>query len=448
MTASFKIDYAWLPREYGDEVERVTLAELDILIGESQSATTLEDVLGKTVRSSARLSAIRLAEWFASNWWRLCWEPQANTLSWRMSHKVSNVGGGYVWPDLSFSTDWESIQVSVRHTEGWGGEPIRYLKDFDAHISLSEFEDGIDDFIDGTIARLSSTLKAPTELSALWEQVKYERRCPDVSESRKLEACMGYDPDEAPDGLIDHLHQARDSYGWDAIQEVAVVSKNQTLTHIETLRKCVASHDSAVSLPDYDSIRQRILVQTNESDVPWRRARDAARIARRSWGLNSKVDTLTLSQTFSIPEEEILEVNSNTLSPLTAGLRDDDIPEQFGFLSNRRHPHARRFAFARLVADHLTMRDHERLLPATDSKTARQKFQRAFAQEFLCPFDDLMFRFDADAPTDDAIDDTAAYFEVSPRLVENVLVNNRVLDRETLDDGPAEMARRHHYQNA
>ena len=26
MTASFTIDYAWLPREYGDAVERVTLA--------------------------------------------------------------------------------------------------------------------------------------------------------------------------------------------------------------------------------------------------------------------------------------------------------------------------------------------------------------------------------------------------------------------------------------
>ena len=445
MTAFFRIDYAWLPREYGDEVERVTLAELDILFGESCSATTLEDILGKTVRSSARLSAIRLAEWFAFNWWRLFWEPQANTLSWLMSHKVSNVGGGYVWPDLSFSTDWESIQVSVRHTEGWEGEPIRYLKDFNARISLSEFEKGIDEFVNGTIARLSSTLKTPTELSDLWEQVKCERRYPEVSESRKLEACMGYDPDEAPGDLIDHLREARNSYGRDAIQEVAVVSKNQTLTHIERLRECAASHDSVVRLPDYDKVRKHITMQTNDFDIPWKRARSAARIARDSWGLKGKVDTSTLSQMFSIPEEEFLPGNSNIPSPLTVGLRNDDIPEQFGFWSNRRHPMARRFAFARLVADHLTILDHERLLPATDSKTARQKFQRAFAQEFLCPIDDLMLRFDADAPTDDAIDEAAAYFEVSPRLVETALVNNGALDRETLDDGPAEMSSRYPY---
>ena len=434
MTASFRIDYAWLPREYGDEVEQVTLAELAILFGESRCATTVEDVLAKTVRSSARLSAIRLAEWFAVNWWRLRWEPQANTLSWRMSHKVSNVGGGYVWPDLSFSTDWESIQVSARQTEGWEGEPIRYLKDFDARISLGEFEKGVDDFVNGTIARLSSTLKKPTELSEFWKQVKYERQYHELSESRKLEACMGYDPDEAPGGLIDLLQEARDSYGRDAVQEVAAVSKNQTMTHIETLWQYAANGDSVVRIPDYDKIRQRIMEQTNNSDVPWKRARHAARIARECWGLNSKVDTPTISQMFGIPREEFSQVNSNITPPITAGLRNDDVPEQFGFLSNRRHPAARRFAFARLVADHLTILDNERLLPATDSKTARQKFQRAFAQEFLCPFDDLKFRFDADAHTDDAIDEAAAYFEVSPRLVETALVNNGVLDRETLDD--------------
>ncbi len=436
MTAPFRIDYEWLSRDHGDEVERVTLAELTILFGESLCATRVEDVLARSVRSSARLSAVRLAEWFAVNWWRLRWEPRANTLSWRMSHKVSNVGGGYVWPDLSFSTDWESVQVSARQTEGWEGEPIRYLKDFDTRISPDEFEKGVDDFINGTIARLSSALKTPTEISELWEQVKYERQDPGLSEARKLEACMGYDPNEAPDGLIDLLQGARDSYGRDAIQELAAASKDQTMTHIETLCQSAASDVSVVRIPDYDKIRHCVIEHANSFDAPWRRASDAARIARESWGLNSNVDTLTLSQMFGIPVEDFAQVNSINPPPLTAGLRSDDVPEQFGFLSNRRHPAARRFAPARLVADHLTVPDNERLLPATDSKTARQKFQRAFAQEFLCPFDDLMRYFGADTPTDDAIDEAAAHFEVSPRLVETALVNNGVLDRETLDDWP------------
>ena len=436
MTANFRIDYDWLPRDYGDEVDRATLAELTIRFGESLCATTVEDVLAKTVRSSARLSAIRLAEWFAANWWRLRWEPQANTLSWRMSHKISNVGGGYVWPDLSFSTDWESIQVSVCQTKGWEGEPIRYLNDFGVRLLPREFERGIEDFVNGTIARLSSALKSSTGLSDLWRQVNEERYSPSLSELRKLEACMGYDPDEAPDGLIERIQEARDLYGRDSVQEVAAVSKDQTMAHIETLGQYAVSGDRVVRTPDYDKVRQRIMAQANSFETPWKRAKDAAQIARECWGLKSKIDTPTLSQMFDVPVEAFSQVNENVPPPLTAGLRSDDVPEQFGFLSNRRHPAGRRFAFARLVADHLTIPDNERLLPATSSRTARQKFQRAFAQEFLCPFDDLMFRFDADAPTDDAIDEAAAYFEVSPLVVQTALVNNGALERETLDDWP------------
>ncbi len=433
MTTSFRIDYAWLPREYGDETERVTLAELAIFVGGS-CATTLEDVLAKTVRSSARLSAIRLAEWFAVNWWRLRWEPPANNLSWKMSHKIGNSGGGYVWPDLSFSSDWESIHVSARPTQGWEGEPIRYLKNLDTRISAGAFEKGVDDFVNGTIARLSSTLRTPTELSELWEQVLNERGNPGVSESRKLEACMGYDPEEAPDGLIDSLQKAKDSYGRDAVLEVAAVSKSQALTHIKMLGEEAASGDSLARVDDYDKIRQRIAAQSNNFDVPWMRARRAAEIARDSWGLKGKVDTRKLSDIFSIPEAHILEGSANSQPPLTAGMRRNDVPGQFHVLSNKRHPRSRRFAFARLVADHLTTPHDERLLPATDSKTGRQKFQRAFAQEFLCPFGDLKHHFGADAPTEDDIYDAAEHFDVSPRLVETALVNNGMLDRDVLDD--------------
>jgi hypothetical protein len=435
MTASFTIDYAWLPREYGDAVERVTLAELAISC-KGFCATTLEDVLAKTVRSSARLSAIRLAEWFAANWWRLLWEPSANTLSWKLSHKVGNAGGGYVWPDLSFSSDWESIHISSRRTEGWEGEPLRYLNDFDARISAGEFERGVENFVNGTIARLSSTLGKPTELSELWELLQSERQDPVLSDSRKLEALMGYDPDEAPDGLIDRLQAARDSYGRDAVQEIAAVSKSQTLFHIEKLLNNAAGGDAVVRLSNFDTVQQRIATQFDNLDVPWRRARRVAKSARDSWGLNGRVDTRTLSEIFSIPEAAISQRSTSTTSPLTAGVRNDDVAGHFRFLSNRRHPTARRFALARLVADHLTIPDDERLLPATDSKTGRQKFQRAFAQEFLCPFDDLMSHFDGDAPIDDAIDESAEYFDVSPRLVETALVNNGVLDREMLGDWP------------
>ena len=165
MSSRLRIEYEWLPREYGSSEERVTLADVAVFAGD-HCATELNDGIAKTVRRSARLSALHLAQWFAANWWRLLWQPQFGDLSWRMSHKVGGAGGGYIWPDLSFSSNWESILVRSCRTEQSEAEPIRYLNDFSVSIPIGDFERCVAQFVGGTVARLSETVKAETELSA------------------------------------------------------------------------------------------------------------------------------------------------------------------------------------------------------------------------------------------------------------------------------------------
>ena len=92
---------------------------------------------------------------------------------------------------------------------------------------------------------------------------------------------------------------------------------------------------------------------------------------------------------------------------MIAGFRDQDNPDQFQFSWNRRHHTSRRFALARLVADHIVAPETESLLPSTDAATTRQRFQRAFAQEFLCPFEDLMEYLQTERPDSDAIERAA-----------------------------------------
>ncbi len=85
MNAPFSIACDWLPLGKDDNAEQSTRAELSINVGDL-CATEVEDILDNTYRSSIRVSALPLAEWFAANWWRLLWEPQDDTRSWRMSH--------------------------------------------------------------------------------------------------------------------------------------------------------------------------------------------------------------------------------------------------------------------------------------------------------------------------------------------------------------------------
>ena len=89
----------------------------------------------------------------------------------------------------------------------------------------------------------------------------------------------------------------------------------------------------------------------------------------------------------------------------------------------------KRFELARLVGDHLYSRDEEWLLPATGAKTDRQKVQRAFAQHFLCPIDDLKAFLNTEIPNTEQMEAAAREFGVSPLLIRNTLVNHGVIDR-------------------
>src|SRR5207249_11948004 len=93
---------------------------------------------------------------------------------------------------------------------------------------------------------------------------------------------------------------------------------------------------------------------------------------------------------------------------------------------------SRRFAASRLLGDYLGFANQERLLPATHAKTARQKFQRSFAQEFLCPIDALLEKIQTTQPNEDDISEAATHFHVSPLTIRTTLVNHGQLEREAL----------------
>ena len=433
MTKSFSIDYEWLTNDYGDAAERSTLAELAINFDDF-CATKVEDILAKSVRSTARLSALHLAEWLAANWWRLLWEPRADTYSWKASHKVGNAGRGYVWPDLSFSSDWQSVLVSARPTSRWDAEPIRYLNQFDTAIPISDYERGVDNFIEGTIARLFDTGNPQSDLHELWKEVGKERRDPDVAAWRRLEACMGYDPDDAPPELINGLRKQAEAYGANAIQEVAAASKEQAISHINSLRDAAQKNDIIVKVPSCNEVRRTVQTEGNSVVIPWVCATRAAQIAREVWGLEVPISTDRLTELFSITQSQFSERLPGEQQSLIAGFRDGATVDAFRISWNSNRGTSRRFSLARLVADHIGAPDQERLLPGTRSSTNRQKFQRAFAQELLCPVDALKEHLGVGVPSNDYINEAAEYFDVSTLTVQNVLVNKGIVDRESLEE--------------
>ncbi len=421
----------WLAREHGDEIALSTLAQIELKSG-GRALTLLEDRVALANRPFANLSAYDLALWFAVNWWRLRWEPFRDGAGWRMAHSMTTVGGGYVWPGITMISDGEQIQIQVRPTAGMDWEPIRYLESIDLVVPVGDFELAIDSFVESVLARLFGRSLSSTELHELWEELVEERSTPSIASLRKLEALLGFDVGDAPDDVVDGLFMAAESYGRSAIDEIAAGVGGGAPRVIETIVDDIdrsgtnLSSDHVMDLASHKA-------KWNFSGEPWERATEAARVARTIWKLDgSPVSNSALIKIAGTTRDLITSRAAFCGAPIAAGKWTTRKRDSWRVILKSRWPVNRRFELCRLIADGLVAAEGDLLLPATVSRTSRQKFQRAFAQEFLCPFDALRERLGPSAPTDEDVEDAAAHFEVSPLVIQTTLVNKGILPRDLL----------------
>ncbi|MFH1137019.1 MAG: hypothetical protein V1816_13170 [Pseudomonadota bacterium] len=432
---AFEIDFKWLEKNSGEPVSRETFAEITIAV-RGENAAELQDYNTHTIRKGVRASAYTLALWLAHSWWRLRWEPKRKQPpdSWSMSHQLGAAGEGYLWPDLTFISDGRTIQVQSRAAPQEAAQPIRYINNFDHLIPALAFEGTVDGFIDAVIGRLRDREIKDDTLSRLWNDVREERRDPESTIYRRLEAILGYDPDEAPEPELQALIEAMKAFVSGAVEELAAESGLNAQRDLGMLWNGVRQNASFLRIPRCDSLRTQI--SSVLSDIPWRAAVQAARLARDAWSMpKPPFSNECLADRFSIYPSFFINAGEAELSaPIHAGYRQGE-PDVIGAVLKSPYPENRRFALLRLVGDHLTAPEEDRLLPAgVNSKTYRQKFQRAFAQEVLCPYEDLMNRLGDAEPTDEAMEDAARYYMVSPFVIRSILVNQKNVDRERFFD--------------
>jgi hypothetical protein len=183
----------WETLDEGDPADRCCFGAIGIRVHDVW-LTEGHDLLADRACRAPLLSAYRLAEWFAWNWWRLRWEPRTASNEWCTAHKLSSIGGGYVWPNISIFSDGERTELISRATKECTQTSFRYINDSVAVIPSTEFESAIDDFIKLVLSRLTSAGVEDTNLARLWTDVLAERHDPALSQARKLEALLGYDP--------------------------------------------------------------------------------------------------------------------------------------------------------------------------------------------------------------------------------------------------------------
>jgi hypothetical protein len=426
LVSSISFSYEWLTSGGDPAPLRETVAQFKLQVGDV-SLTQNEDVWSRTVRDSVLLSVYPLAAWFAASWWRLNFEPLphhglAPSVDWRMGHEIGAANCGYVWPQVLFASDGEAIQVWAMPSSPKSRQSIRYLAGLGSprNVLLADFQIAIDEFIGGVLGRLRAVDQADTDLAHLWSLVLNDRADTNQARLRRIEAQMGFDPEECPDSVITQALELELRMGSAALSELApVYGRRGEGTALADLFG-LASSEGLLGKPEVE----RSGFQSAHAPVPpWQCAVNAARTLREQLGDSAQpVGDPALYGLLGLSPKTVAE----WVPPARyqAGLAIPDHGKGLKFVPRKWHPVGKRFEFARFLADYL-WRDGASgdWLTSTDLATSRQKFQRAFAAEFLCPISSVV-GFLAGDFTESAIEDAALHYGVSEQTVESLLANN------------------------
>jgi hypothetical protein len=426
--SALSFDFEFSPGEHGTPEERATTAELRLEV-DGEVLTRVDDSWARSVRERVRVSCYPLATWLASSWWRLLHEPApthvAPGVAWRMTHDLRTVGGGYLWPNVSFWPDGETVDLVSRPSPPAPGEPLRFLSAHRAGIGVGELERTLAAFVNSVLARLSALGIAGTELELLWADVDAERSDERLARFRRAEALLGYDPDDGNEAFIEALLERASSIGPGALAELVASlgvarSRQAPADFLRSVDASVASAGLLVS-PQVAAFEGP---ETAERGLrPWIRGRNMAAHVRQAMGLargpvSDEALKALLGADFT---------RSAANSPLGVLVRRADGPAHLHL--RRSAPTARRFEVARYLGEWALAPATDRWLIASDAGTARQKAQRAFAAEFLVPILELRERLEG-VFSQEEIEAAATHYGVSPLLVASHLANHGLLSAE------------------
>jgi hypothetical protein len=427
----FQLSHQWTMAQTAELEELHTMCRLELKVGK-HTLTQNEDIFSQTISDSVLVSAFPLAHWLASSWWRLLSEPLPSKAScpssgFRMAHEIAAAGNGYVWPQIVFATDREVMQVWGLPSREGECQSVRYLNGLSTPVALSmaEFESRIENFIVSVIARLDAKNVHRNSLKSLWEEVCVERTDASATAMRRCEAELGYDPDECPtDALISALDVKRRMGDATSSELTPVFGK---IGENDSIEQLIALLDSP-GITGTPSLPTIVAGEKPRSVYPWQRAVDDARYLRSQMEVSSgPLETSALCDLLGIRlrEAEEFRPNKDTKAAIARPL----IGGEISLIPRKRHPNGRRFELARFIGDFLQRPDDTpKWLASTDLSTSRQKYQRAFAAEFLCPIEDLQNFLNGDF-SEDSLEDAVDYFGISSDTVTSLLANNNLVYR-------------------
>ena len=370
----------------GPAEERATFGLLSVTANDNLLTEGVETDT-HIVRNGPYVSGCPLAEWLLWNWWRIRWEVRRPAKGdalrrWHFAHSMYTVGDGYVWPNVTIISDNLSVFLSSRPSSDSSAVLFRYLgANRREEVPVTSLESGVDEFLMDVLSRLENCGLRETNVNRLWHDLQTEREDPELSRYRRLEAQLGFDPDEADEAMLRSRLNDASSLGDEALGELA----SDTMLNGDPLYSMMSARDISdiADRKGFDADLDSSICITESIDVPrpgqvepWRLGRDVARRVRGQERLDGLAITNARLAELAGTVPEIV-CNTHRCSPNNSFmLRNDNEDARVSLRSWWQT--GRRFELSRLIGDRLVNdqsdQPSENLFPAIlHSNSYRQK---------------------------------------------------------------------------
>ena len=429
---SFETDWVDAEGINGPELS-ATWASLRIRAGDA-TITRVLDTRAKTVRDFVYVPLYPFAEWLAMNWGFLTYEfgnpAKESDPAFYRRHALGPNREGYAFPDL------EVVSSGARTHLAWKCDPcpwtrVEFLDQGEIWIESGEIQESCADLVDRVIRRLVSLGVDDTLLQEEWKAVQNA----DEEEYQfcKTAAGLGWDPYALDDGGRDQVLLLAEKLGDVLDEAVPALDTNYLDKDWSAINTAIEDAKKFNSLPleRLRSFRDEARLSATTGGAPWSVGYDWAQRLRRTLSLDGEpLPTIPqMAEALGEDAESIKKVTTQQVAfggwpALVDGVitRNDDECPAFAF--RRLSDHSRRFHFCRALAEVLLSPGSDTLL--TRAYSERQQRNRAFAAEFLAPSSGLKERVSRPVLDGEDIDELAAEFGVSSRVVEHQVKNHLI----------------------
>jgi hypothetical protein len=438
--ADFSIAVKQAQLTEGPIYERATFGLLNIEArGEMLARALRIESAVEHYQTGPYISGYHLAEWLCWNWWRWRWEPKPSVdtrppLSWDLAHRMSDIGSGYLWPNITIACDGLQCELTSEPSHPLDTPLFSYLGTRTVTVSAEALESAVNLFIETVIQWLGDSRVSGTNLQVMWSELLQERSEPESTRFRKVEALLGRDPDVVDAKDVENWLSDVDSLGENALLELAT-GPDATLLSAQQIVD-ISQSDGFEIKPD-DGIKIPELLIGGQGDTPsllgnvaaWRIGVMAANAVRKAASIGDELISDTLLAEMVGTSRHAIR-SSKCTNSVSWVFNQDGRRAHLALRSSR--DTRRRFDIARLLGDRLfsdqMYTSDEPLVPATLSYSYRQKAQRAFAAELLSPWETVLVMLRNDQ-SEENIDRVSNHFKVSARTIENLIRNNGGVSR-------------------